>query len=135
MQLTLKTIFNLKVLAVILVLGALFTLDKTVKKSMREEEVTEFVVEILEYWKNGDTTTPMEFWMDRGNYPPMDGLASYDISRVRFIDDEITGKKEAHFLVHLDFLPHSPLPSGKKWIFQVINKGMKLKVIHFSIAE
>ena len=134
MELNLKTFFNLKVLAVLLVLGFLFFLDLTVKKNMREKEVKQFVVSILEDWKNGDVITPMEKWDNVNHYPPINDLVSYNISRVRFFKNQ-SGSLQAHFLVLLEFAPFGPLPTGKKWIFELSNNNFKWKVNHFGIAE
>ncbi|MFC1510251.1 hypothetical protein ACFL49_01150 [Candidatus Omnitrophota bacterium] len=134
MEITFKTFFNLKVLAVLLIFGLLFFLDLNVKKNMREKEVTQLVVEILDDWKSGDLTRPMEKWEDFKSYPPINNLLSYDISRVRFFKDQ-DKHLQAQFLVRLDFPLNGPLPTGKRWIFKLNNSNYKWKVSYFDIAE
>jgi hypothetical protein len=123
-------LMNKNYIIIVIVFIALIFAGNAFRGCQRDRDVEKTVITVLDYWKTGDLTLAMNYWVHAAESPPVYGLTDYQI-----LSKEVS-KSDAGYvarvIVKLEFSPENKSPSGKEWLF-VLNKtryGWKITKFH-----
>lgn len=120
-----------------IIVGLLFvvllTLNFTIKPYLRQRDTVRIIETVLTHWENGDLTLAMPYWEHEVDSPPVYNLLAYEVGKGKVSRNN--GRYSAQIIATLNFPPGNPLPSGKKWIFELIKTRYGWKITDFHILR
>jgi hypothetical protein len=125
---------NQKIIALIVVIASMLLHTLAFLPFLKRRESTHILTSLLSHWENGHYDKASTYWIDPNDSPAIDSLYTYEIIAKSF--GKKNGRPFALFIVRLDFLSGSKLPSNKAWKVEITHtKHYNWKVTDFRRSQ